>query len=95
MDFVDLTHSIKIKFDCFPNKNNTVEMKLGIMEQVYMMLLTPLGHEYLTKYDNFRNMLKVKVNEFMMEPRVESFGQFMAVSRDVLNVIRNINISKE
>ena len=40
MDFVDLTHSIKIKFDCFPNKNNTVEMKLGIMEQVYMMLLT-------------------------------------------------------
>ena len=88
---VDFSYSLHNKMNCVANKNNTVEMRLDIMEEIYLMLLTPVGREYTAKNINFRNMLKVKVMEFMNDPRVDPHGHFMATSQELLLVIRNIN----
>ena len=88
----DFTHSLQIKMDYFRNKNNTPEKRLVILEEFYQYLLTPSGREYTAIHDNFRNVLKVKVEEFMNLPMVDPNGSFIEISREMLTVIRNMNI---
>ena len=87
----DFSRSLQIKMDYFSNKNNTPDKRLVIMEEIYLFLLTPSGREYTAKHDDFRNALKVKVEEFMNLPRVDPNGSFMEISREMLIVIRNMN----
>jgi len=89
----DFTHSLQIKMDYFNNKNNTPEKRLVILEEFYRYLLTPSGREYTAIHINFRNVLKVKVEEFMNLPMVDPNGSFMEISREMLIVIRNMNIA--
>jgi len=91
MDVIEFSNSLQIKFACFANKNNTIEMQLEIMKEVFLMLLTPFGREYTGKQNNFRNILKVKVEEYMKDPHVDPNGQFMAISLELLDVIRDLN----
>ena len=87
----DFSRSLHIKFGCFDNKNNTVKMKLAIMEEVYTLILTPLGRDYIGKTNDFRNILFVKVIEFMNHPQVDPQGHFMVLSKEMLIVIKNLN----
>jgi hypothetical protein len=89
----DFSRSLQIKMDYFNNKNNTEEKRLVILEELYRYLLTPRGREYTAKHDNFRNVLKVKVEEFMKLPMVNPNGSFMEISQEMLIVIRNMNMS--
>ena len=89
----DFTYSLQIKMDYFNNKNNTPEKRLVILEEFYRYLLTPSGREYTAIHVNFRNVLKVKVEEFMNLPMVDPNGSFMEISREMLIVIRNMNIA--
>ncbi len=74
------------------NKNNTLEMKVDIIKQIYAFLLSPEGRDYLAKAEKVRNVLEKKVEDFLTDPRVETHAQFLAMSRAVLTVISNINI---
>ena len=90
----DIMHFIKEKMASFSNKNNTVQMKLNIMKEMYALLLSQEGREYLTREDRFRTILEWKVIEFMEDVVAQNYLQFMSQSQAVLIVVANINLGK-
>ena len=86
--------SIRNMINSIPNKNNTVQMKLNILKEVFAVLLSPDGREYLTREDRFRTILERKVIEFMEDVVAQNDLQFMSQSRAVLTVLANINLGK-
>jgi hypothetical protein len=90
----NIIRSIKEKMDSVPNKNNTVQMKLNIVKEMYSILLSQEGRDYLTQVDNFRTILERKVIEFMDDDVAENDLQFMSQSRLLLTVVANINLGK-
>jgi len=83
------------KMNTMYNKNNTIQMRIDIVKEVWQLLLTDEGKGYLTRNDNFRNVAKMKVLECMSGPIAENEMQFMAISRLLLTVIANINLGKQ
>ena len=90
----NIIRSIKEKMDSVPNKNNTVQMKLNIVKDMYSILLSQEGRDYLTQVDRFRTILERKVIEFMDDDVAENDLQFMSQSRLLLTVVANINFGK-
>ena len=90
----DIMHFIKEKMASFPNKNNTVQMKLNIMKELYALFLSQEGREYLTREDRLRNTLERKVIEFMENVDSQNDLQFISQSQVVLTVVANINLGK-
>ena len=69
-------------------------MKLNILKEVFAMLLSQEGRDYLTREDRFRTVLERKVIEFMEDVVAHNDLQFMSQSRAVLTVLANINLGK-
>ena len=90
----NIIRSIKEKMDSVPNKNNTVQMKLNIVKEMYSILLSQEGRDYLMQVDRFRTILERKVIEFMDDDVAENDLQFMSQSRLLLTVVANINFGK-
>lgn len=90
----DIMRSIRNMINSIPNKNNTVQMKLNILKEVFAVLLSQDGRDYLTREDRFRNILERKVIEFMEDVVAQNDLQFMSQSRAVLTVLANINLGK-
>lgn len=83
------------KMNTMFNKNNTIQMKYSIVKEVWQLLLTDEGKGYLTRNDNFRNVAKNKVLEFMHGPNAENEVQLQGISQTLLIVIANINLAKQ
>ena len=89
-----IMRSIRTMIDSIPNKNNTVQIKLNILKEVYAVLLSQDGRDYLAQVDRFRTVLERKVIEFMEDEVAQNDLQFMSQSRAVLTVLANINLGK-
>ena len=70
------------------------DVKVEILKQLYIMLLTPDGRAMLTANDAFRSIVDKKVNALINTPSAETKTQFLAMSRAVLMVIANIELGK-
>ena len=67
-----------------------LELRTNEFKKVYAMLLSNDGRELLHRNDNFRNMTREKVSEWMNVPSVECYIQFQSMSRAVLVLVENI-----
>ena len=86
---------IQNKIDAIANKNNTLQMKLAIVKEMWQVILTDEGKDFITLKDDFREAVGRKVLEFMDHPGAENEVQLQALSRSLLTVIENINLGKQ
>jgi len=71
-----------------------LDIKRENVKQLYAMLLTKQGKEFLETKDKLRFTIERKIREHMECPEFQSNIQFLAISRAVLTVIENINLGK-
>ncbi len=86
---------IQDKIDTINNKNNTLQMKLAIIKEMWQLILTDEGKDYITIKDDFRQVVERKALEFMDHPGAENELQLQSISRSLLTVIENINLGKQ
>jgi hypothetical protein len=86
---------IQDKIDTINNKNNTLQMKLAIIKEMWQLILTDEGKDYITLKDDFRKVVERKVLECMDHPGAENEVQLQSISRSLLTVIENINLGKQ
>lgn len=86
---------IQDKIDTINNKNNTIQMKLAIIKEMWQLILTDEGKDFITIKDDFRKVVERRVLEFMDHPEAENEVQLQSISRSLLTVIENINLGKQ
>ena len=86
---------IQDKIDTIKNKNNTIQMKLAIIKEMWQLILTDEGKDFITLKDDFREAVGRKVLEFMDHPAAVNELQLQSISQSLLTVIENINLGKQ
>ena len=86
---------IQDKIDTIKNKNNTIQMKLAIIKEMWQLILTDEGKDFITLKDDFREAVGRKVLEFMDHPASVNELQLQSISQSLLTVIENINLGKQ
>jgi hypothetical protein len=72
------------------NKNNTPQMRVIIIKQLYGMFLSPEGRTFIAREERFRNVLIKKMVEYASNPNTQNDIQFVALSENLKTAIENI-----
>lgn len=72
------------------NKNNTPQMRVIIIKQLYGMFLSAEGRTFIAREERFRNVLIKKMEEHASSPNAQNDIQFVALSGNLKTAIENI-----